>query len=139
MSEFATEFARLNVDVVVALGGFAINAARRTTPDTPIVFLIADPIGAGVVTNLSRPGGNITGVSSMRLAGKWPELAKEALPALTRVGYLINPTNATGVTTLSDARIQANPGENVTAFVRGLRDWRIPRWTARFRSSVSRG
>src|SRR6187200_579225 len=53
MSEFAAEFARLNVDVVVALGGVAINAARRATPDTPIVFLIADPVGAGVVTNLS--------------------------------------------------------------------------------------
>jgi ABC-type uncharacterized transport system substrate-binding protein len=107
MSEFATEFARLNVGVVVALGGVAISAARRATPDTPIVFLIADPIGAGVVTNLSRPGGNITGVSSMRLGGKWPELAKEALPALTRVGYLINPTSATSVTTLSEARRSA--------------------------------
>jgi putative ABC transport system substrate-binding protein len=107
MSEFATEFARLNVSVVVALGGVAINAARRATPDTPIVFLISDPVGAGVVTNLSRPGGNITGVSSMRLGGKWPELAKEALPALTRVGYLINPMHAAGVTTLSEARRSA--------------------------------
>ena len=107
MSAFATEFARLNVDVIVALGGVAINVARRAAPDTPIVFLIADPVGAGVVTNLSRPGGNTTGVSSMRLAGKWPELAKEALPALTRVGYLINPTSATSITSLSEARRSA--------------------------------
>ena len=59
------------------------------------------------MTNLSRPGGNITGVSVMRVAGKWPELAKQALPALTRVGYLINPTNATSVTTLNEARRSA--------------------------------
>jgi ABC-type uncharacterized transport system substrate-binding protein len=50
------------------------------------VFLTADPIGTGVVSNLSRPGGNLTGVASMRLAAKWPELAKEALPGLSRVG-----------------------------------------------------
>ena len=102
--EFATELARLNASVIVAIGDLAVRAARRAAPDTPIVFLIADPIGAGLVTNLSRPGGNITGVVPMRLAGKWPELAKEALPGLARVGYLINPTNPASVTTLSDAR-----------------------------------
>ena len=61
-------------------------------------------IGAGLVTNLRRPGGSITGVSLIRLGGKWPELAKEVLPGLSRVGYLFNPTNAPSVTTLSDAR-----------------------------------
>ena len=104
LPEFATELARLNASVIVAIGDLAVRAARRAAPDTPIVFLIADPIGAGLVTNLSRPGGNITGVVPMRLAGKWPELAKEALPGLARVGYLINPTNPASVTTLSDAR-----------------------------------
>ena len=104
LPEFATELARLNASVIVAIGDLAVRAARRAAPDTPIVFLMADPIGAGLVTNLSRPGGNITGVVPMRLAGKWPELAKEALPGLARVGYLINPTNPASVTTLSDAR-----------------------------------
>jgi ABC-type uncharacterized transport system substrate-binding protein len=104
LPEFATEFARLNVNVIVALGQQAIRAARRTAPETPIVFLTADPIGTGVVSNLSRPGGNLTGVASMRLAAKWPELGKEALPGLSRVGYLVNPTNAAGVATLTDAR-----------------------------------
>ena len=104
LTEFATEFARLNVNVIVALGQQAIRAARRAAPETPIVFLTADPIGTGVVTNLSRPGGNLTGVASMRLAAKWPELAKEALPGLSRVGYLVNPTNAAGVASLTDAR-----------------------------------
>jgi putative ABC transport system substrate-binding protein len=68
------------------------------------VFLTADPVGNGLVSNLSRPGGNMTGVSVMREAGKWPELAKELLPGLTRVGYLINPTNAASVSTLNEAR-----------------------------------
>ena len=107
LPEFATELARLNVRVVVAVGELAIRAAQRAAPDTPIVFLTADPIGAGLVTNLSRPGGNITGVSTMRAAGKWPELAKEMLPGLTRVGYLINPTNAASVATLNEARRSA--------------------------------
>lgn len=104
LPEFATELARLNVSVIVAMGEFAIRAARRGAPDTPIVFLTADPVGNGLVSNLSRPGGNMTGVSVMRQAGKWPELVKEALPGLTRVGYLINPTNAASVATLNEAR-----------------------------------
>ncbi len=76
LPEFATELARLNVSVVVAFGEFAVRAVQRAAPDTPIVFLMSDPISAGLVTNLSRPGGNITGVSTLRAAGKWPELAK---------------------------------------------------------------
>jgi putative tryptophan/tyrosine transport system substrate-binding protein len=107
LPEFATELAQLNVSVIVTLGELATRAARRGAPDTPIVFLTADPVGNGLVSNLSRPGGNMTGVSVMREAGKWPELAKEALPGLRRVGYLINPTNAASVTTLNEARRSA--------------------------------
>ena len=107
LPELAADLARLNASVIVAMGSAAIRAARRAAPDTPIVFLDADPIGAAFVTNLSRPGGNITGVSLMRLGGKWPELAKEALPSLSRIGYLVNPTNASSVATLGEARRSA--------------------------------
>ena len=107
LPELAADLARLNVSVIVAMGTFAVRAARRAAPDTPIVFLDADPIGNALVTNLSRPGGNLTGVSVMRLGGKWPELAKETLPALTRIGYLINTTNASSVTNLGEARRSA--------------------------------
>jgi putative tryptophan/tyrosine transport system substrate-binding protein len=107
LPELATDLVRRNVNVIVSFGNIASRGARRAAPDMPIVFLSADPIGEGFVTNLSRPGGNMTGVSVMRLGGKWPELAKEALPGLTRVGYLINPTNAGSVTTLSEARRSA--------------------------------
>jgi putative ABC transport system substrate-binding protein len=77
LPEFATEFARLNVSVIVAIGELAIRAAERAAPDTPIVFLSADPIATGIVSNLSRPGGKITGVSTMRASAKWPEFARE--------------------------------------------------------------
>jgi len=107
LPEFATELAQINVSVIVAIGTSAIRAARHVAPEIPIVFLSADPIGAGIVTNLSRPGGNVSGISVMRRSGKWPELAKEALPGLSRVGYLINPTNPASVTTLSEARHSA--------------------------------
>ena len=107
LPELATDLVRRNVNVIVSFGNIASRDARRAAPDTPIVFLSADPLGEGFVTNLSRPGGNMTGVSVMRLGGKWPELAKEALPGLTRVGYLINPTNAGSVSTLSEARRSA--------------------------------
>jgi putative tryptophan/tyrosine transport system substrate-binding protein len=107
LPEFATELARLNVSVIVAFGEHAIRTVQRAAPDTPIVALVSDPISAGLVTNLSRPGGNITGVSSLRAAGKWPELAKQLLPGLTRIGYLINPTNAGSVASLNEARRSA--------------------------------
>jgi putative ABC transport system substrate-binding protein len=107
LPELAADLARLNVNVVAAFGSIAIRAVQRAAPDTPIVFFHGDPIGAGLVTNLRRPGGNITGVSLLRLGGKWPELAKEALPALTRIGYLINPTNAGSNTNRDEARRSA--------------------------------
>jgi putative tryptophan/tyrosine transport system substrate-binding protein len=103
----ATELAQMNVSVIVAIGDLAVRAARHAAASIPIVFLAADPIGAGIVSNLSRPGGNVSGVSVMRLSGKWPELAKETLPGLSRVGYLVNPTNPGSVTSLSEARHSA--------------------------------
>jgi putative tryptophan/tyrosine transport system substrate-binding protein len=107
MPELAADLARLNVSVIVA-GGLAANrAVQRAAPDTPIVYIGADPLSAGIVTNLRRPGGNITGVSLMRLGEKWPELAKEVLPALTRIGYLVNPTNASSGANLAEARRSA--------------------------------
>jgi putative tryptophan/tyrosine transport system substrate-binding protein len=105
--ELAADLARLNVSVIVAGGPVAIRAVQRAAPDTPIVFITTDPLSAGIVTNLRRPGGNITGVSLLRLGGKWPELAKEALPALIRIGYLVNPTSASSVANLAEARRSA--------------------------------
>jgi putative tryptophan/tyrosine transport system substrate-binding protein len=91
----------------VAIGTLSTRAARRAAPDTPVVFLLADAIGTGIVTNLRRPGGNITGASIYCPAEKYPEIAKQVLPGLTRVGYLFNPMTASSAVSLSEARHSA--------------------------------
>ena len=63
VAEVVAEFVRQKVDVIVTMGG-AVAAFKQATPDIPIVFAIAvDPVGGGLVANLSRPGGNVTGLS----------------------------------------------------------------------------
>jgi putative ABC transport system substrate-binding protein len=94
--DLAAEFVRMKVDVIVAGGGAAIIAARDATSTMPIVMaLSADPVRAGFVSNLARPGGNVTGVSlgAEGFSGKWLELAKEVVPSATRVALLGNPAS----------------------------------------------
>jgi putative ABC transport system substrate-binding protein len=83
------------VDVLVTVGSSATLAARRATSTVPIVFASGDPVKAGIVASLNRPGGNATGVSilSSDYSAKWLELLKEALPKLKRVAVLSNPDN----------------------------------------------
>jgi hypothetical protein len=91
-AEFSGEFVRLDVDVIVASGAGAV-AAKKATYVTPIVFPVApDPIGAGLVTSLARPMGNVTGLSTMNadLAGKRLELMRELVPGMRRVAILVN-------------------------------------------------
>jgi putative tryptophan/tyrosine transport system substrate-binding protein len=90
------ELLRLNVDVLVVAGSPAILAAKRATTTVPIVIASGtDPVGLGVADTLSRPGGNVTGVTTLTsdLSGKWLELLKELLPGLTRVGILWDQPN----------------------------------------------
>ena len=87
----AEELVRLRVDVMVAGATPVIQAAKNATSTIPIVMSsAADPLGAGLVASLARPGGNITGMSHMHpdLAGKRLELLKELLPKLSRVAFL---------------------------------------------------
>jgi putative ABC transport system substrate-binding protein len=91
-AEFATEFVGLKVDVIVTDGGAAV-AAKKVTSVIPIVFAVsADPLGTGLVANLARPGGNVTGstVQAPDLAGKRLGLLREALPGLHRLAILVN-------------------------------------------------
>jgi putative ABC transport system substrate-binding protein len=91
-ADFAAEFARLNVDVIVT-AGFAVPAIRRVTSAIPIVFALAlDPVGDGLVASLARPGGNITGLSnqSVDLAGKRVELLRDVVPELRRLAVLVD-------------------------------------------------
>jgi putative ABC transport system substrate-binding protein len=95
--DLATELVRLKVAVIVAHGGVpTAQAAQRATKVIPIVLSgPADPVGAGLVASLARPGGNITGPTllSDELLGKGLELLREVVPKVTRVAVLWNPTN----------------------------------------------
>ena len=93
----AAELVRLKVDVIVTTGATDTRAAKEATTTIPIVFLQdPDPVGNGFVTSLARPGGNITGLSTLGadLSGKRLELLKEVLPKLARVAVLGNSANA---------------------------------------------
>ena len=96
--ELAAELVRLNVDVIVVAGGDTqVRAAKNATSTIPIVMVGqgADPVDAGHVKSLARPGGNVTGITLLNreLGGKRLELLKEAVPKLSRVGVLYDPIN----------------------------------------------
>jgi putative tryptophan/tyrosine transport system substrate-binding protein len=91
-AEIAAEFVRLKVDVILT-GGSGTRAVMRTTSTIPIVFALAvDPIAAGLVTSLARPGGNVTGLSavSTETASKRLQILSEVIPGLRRLGVLGN-------------------------------------------------
>jgi putative ABC transport system substrate-binding protein len=92
----AAELVRLPVDVIVAGGTPAVRATKDATSTIPIVMAVStDPVGAGLVVSLAQPGGNVTGVSlgtGEQFAGKWVELLKEAVPQVSRVAVLVDPT-----------------------------------------------
>ena len=93
---FAAEMVRLRVDLILVHTTPAAIAARNATQTIPIVFPTAiDPVGAGLVVSLARPGGNLTGLSSLapELSGKRLELLKEVVPGMTRVAVLWNAAN----------------------------------------------
>ena len=96
----AAELVRLKVDVIVAPATPQALAAKQATSSIPIVFvLVADAVGAGLITNFARPGGNITGLtsSSAELGGKRLELLKQMVPKASRVAVLYNPTDRSNV------------------------------------------
>jgi putative ABC transport system substrate-binding protein len=92
----ASALAHIPVDVIVAFGTPRAKAAQRATKTIPIVAIsIGDPIGAGLVTSLAHPGGNITGntILGPDVVTKRLQILKDAIPAVTRVAYLWNPDN----------------------------------------------
>ena len=96
LDALARELVALKVDLIIASATPAVQAAQRATSTIPIVFaVVVDPVGAGLVASLSRPGANVTGVSllSAELSGKRLELLQEVMPKLARVAVLANPTN----------------------------------------------
>ena len=92
----ATELVQMKVDVIVAATAVAIRAAQQATTTIPIVMVnIGDPVRSGFVASLSRPGRNITGLSNINvdISSKYVELLRAAVPKLSRVTVLVNPTN----------------------------------------------
>ena len=90
-SEFLAELVRLKVDVIIADGSGVAAAAKKTTSTIPIVMTFStDPVGQGLISSLARPGGNVTGLTSVtaELGGKVLELLKEIIPRLTRLAIV---------------------------------------------------
>src|SRR5262249_56932063 len=96
LPELAAELVRLNVDVIVASGVAGARAAQEATGTIPIVMLATDPLGAGLIHSLAKPGGNITGVATLEseLGAKRLEQFREAFPAVTRGAALYDPTTS---------------------------------------------
>ncbi len=108
--EFAAEFVRMKVDVIVTGGDAQVLAVKRAAPGTPIVFAAAgDPVGNGLVASLARPGGNITGRSLLltETAGKRLELLREIVPGLRRLAILGNFANPLVATELNAVQAAA--------------------------------
>jgi putative ABC transport system substrate-binding protein len=96
LRDLAAELVRLNVDVIVGSGTPATLAAKEVSGTVPIVFVtVNDPVGTGLVKELSRPGGNITGLTNQTpdLGMKRVQLLKEVIPQLARLAVLGNPTH----------------------------------------------
>ena len=100
LRRYASELAALAPDVILAVGSAATAPLLQATRTVPIVFaLVADPVGAGFVNSLARPGGNATGftVSEYGISAKWLELLKEMAPGMTRVAVIRDPAIAVGL------------------------------------------
>jgi putative ABC transport system substrate-binding protein len=122
--QLAAELVALAPDVILTSGGTQIRPLQQLTSSIPIVFVqTSDPVGAGFVASLSRPGGNTTGfaVFEYGIGGKWLGLLKQIAPRLTRVAVLRDPTNPSG-TGLFGAISTAAPSFGVEAVPVGLHD-----------------
>jgi|SRR5215510_1339897 len=106
----AAELVRLKVDIIVTAGPPATRSAKEATVTIPIVFAQdGDPVASGFVASLARPGGNITGLSTLapELSGKRLELLKEIVPQLSRVAVLGNSTNPANAQVLKETELAA--------------------------------
>src|SRR5919109_1453281 len=108
---FTAELVQLNVDVIVTSGPTATRPAKEATSTIPIVMTFDDdPVGSGFVASLARPGGNITGLSTLspEISGKQLELLKEIVPALSRAAVLGNATQPGNPQALREINVAAD-------------------------------
>ena len=131
LPDLAAELVNLNVDLIVAAGLPAARAAKQATATIPIVMTGGDPVRAGLVASLARPGGNVTGLSdgTVNISMKRLEMLKEISPKISHVAMLWNPSNPTNPLQVKDteeaARImkmtlQAVPVKGIDDFARAF-------------------
>jgi len=117
---YAAELVALAPDVILAAGTLSVAALQHVSRTLPIVFVgVSDPVGAGLVDTLSRPGGNTTGFMTFEysLSGEWVELLKQIAPRLTRAAVLRDPANPAGIGQFSAIQAVAQSlGVEVSAF-----------------------
>jgi putative ABC transport system substrate-binding protein len=143
LAGFAAELVRFNVDVIVTGGSPGTRAALQATRTVPLVMtVVGDPIDAGFVTSLARPGGNVTGLTQMspQLSGKRLELLREALPNVSRVAVLVDAEihrTLQFFAPLQQTQVAANTlGLRLQSLeVRGPN----PDWDGAFRAATSQG
>jgi len=109
LPELAAELVRLKVDAIFTGGDLAARVAQQATGTIPIVTISDDIIGAGLIPSLSRPGGNITGVTILapELSAKRLEVLRDIIPGLSRVTALHDPTNGTSQLTMAEGAASA--------------------------------
>jgi putative tryptophan/tyrosine transport system substrate-binding protein len=98
--QYAAELIAFSPDIFLASGTVSTAAAKRVTQAIPIVFVqVSDPVGAGLVSSVARPGGNVTGFMNFEysLSGKWLELLKQIMPRLMRVAVIRNPATPASI------------------------------------------
>jgi putative ABC transport system substrate-binding protein len=98
--QYAEELVALKPDVILASASPSVAALQAVTRSVPIVFAsVIDPVGAGLIHSLSRPGGNSTGFTAFEysISGKWLELLKELTPSMSRVAVIRDPSIAAGI------------------------------------------
>jgi len=98
--KYSEELVEQNPDVILASTSLAVAALQRISRSVPVVFAnVVDPVGAGYVISLARPGGNTTGFIAFEysIAGKWLELLKQIAPRVTRIAVLRDPAYASGI------------------------------------------
>ena len=107
----ASELVRLNVDIIVAAGGYGTaSPAKQATNTIPIVMTnITDPVSSGFIASLARPGANITGLAALTedLAGKRVELLKETFPKISRIAVLLDPEDPSKIVELKSIQAPA--------------------------------
>jgi putative ABC transport system substrate-binding protein len=136
MADLVAELVQLRPDVLVALGDSPVSAVKRVSVTIPVVLMTGDPVGAGFVASLARPGGNVTGVSMMQgaegLAGKRVELLKDAVPAASRIAVMFWRDSPSTVGSLAQAEevgsrlglviraVSVRPGDEIEAVIAAL-------------------